>query len=116
MTPQWTTAQKVAHFMRLPWTVSVDRDLADGSLIASVTEIPDAIATGANESALMADLWQSLKASIECRLEFGDSVTIPAGAVLPWELGQAPPVKTPLQRIKIDKELFSVSPGTLASV
>lgn len=116
MTPQWTPAQKVAVLMRLPWTVRVETDAVDNSFVARVAEVPDAIATGSTESALSLDLWHSLKASLECRLEFGDELPVPQGTVLPWEAGKAPAAAPGVQKIRINKELFAISTGSLAAV
>lgn len=83
-TQSWTTQEQLAALMRLPWTLRVDHD-TDGSLIARIAEIPDAIGTGEDLKALAVDLWESLAASLECRLENGDPIPVPSGSMLPWE-------------------------------
>jgi hypothetical protein len=82
---QWTTEQKMAALMRMPWTVLVETDPTDASLIARVAELPDAIATGTDETDLARDLWEAIEASLRCRLDFGDEIQLPAGINPPWE-------------------------------
>lgn len=84
---EWTNEQKIDGLMRLPWSLSVEKD--DDGLVARVAEIPDAIATGANEKALALDLWESLRASLSVRVEHGDPIPLPVGSVLPWLSGGA---------------------------
>lgn len=96
MTDQnWTNEDKLAALLRLPWTIGVQRD-PDGTLVARVAEIPDAIATGENEHELQKDLWDTLAESLRVRLEYGDDVPLPGGQRAPWELGapkRAPDVR-----------------------
>lgn len=80
----WTPQQKLMALMRLPWSLRIERDELDGSLIAEVAEIPDAIATGSTVKELAKDLWESLAASLQIRLEHGDMIPLPPGSVLPW--------------------------------
>lgn len=61
----WTNEQKLAALMALTWSVSVETDPADGSFIARVAEVPDAIATGATERELARDLFESLECSLD---------------------------------------------------
>src|SRR6266542_5172993 len=80
----WTPREQLMALMRLPWSIRIERDELDGSLIAEVAEIPDAIATGNTVKELAKDLWESLAASLEIRLEHGDMIPLPPGSVLPW--------------------------------
>lgn len=88
----WTPQQRLLALMRLPWTVRVERDEADGSWVAQVAEVPDAIATGRSMKELARDLWESLTASLEIRLEHGDAVPLPHGSALPWRGHPSPSV------------------------
>lgn len=81
--------ERVEALMRLPWTVRVRKD-NDGTLVAQIAEIPDAIGTGEEESDLAKDLWESLWASLEVRLAHDDAIQLPSGFVLPWENSAAP--------------------------
>jgi predicted RNase H-like HicB family nuclease len=85
----WTDEQKVEALLRLPWTVSVEKS-PEGDLVAHVLEIPGVVATGVTMKALGIDLWQSLKAALECFLEFNDDIPLPAGSGLPWVGNSAP--------------------------
>lgn len=80
----WTPQQQLMALMRLPWSIHIEHDELDGSWIAEVAEIPDAIATGNSVKELAKDLWESLAASLEIRLEHGDMIPLPPGSVLPW--------------------------------
>jgi hypothetical protein len=93
----WTINQKLSYLMTLPWTVTVTRPDGEEYLVAEVQEIPDAIATGADDRELARDLWDSLWASLSARFEFGDAIVLPASVTLPWDRGEAPP--TPRQPI-----------------
>ncbi len=74
---QAVTKQRIAELLRLPWTIRVEHDPVDGHMTARVAEIPDAIATGMTDKELSVDLWESLTASLLCRLEFGDPIPVP---------------------------------------
>lgn len=82
----WSRTEQLRAFMRLPWTVTTERNEEGDYLVARVVEIPDAIATGKDDVALAKDLWNSLWSSLSARLEFGDDIPRPAGSpALPWE-------------------------------
>jgi predicted RNase H-like HicB family nuclease len=83
-TRNWTIREQVEALMRLPWTLHVERD-EDGSFVARVAEIPDAIGSASGTKKLAVDLWESLAASLEIRLEHGDPIPLPKGSILPWE-------------------------------
>ena len=95
MSIQWTSAERLAALMRLPWSIRVETDPHDGGLIARVTEVPDAIATGATERELAKDLWDALYLSLKVRLEHDDWIPLPAGQELPWASQNAPKAPTP---------------------
>lgn len=109
MATAWTTDAQVMALMRLPWTVRVERDECDGSLIARVDEVPDAIGTGDTEKGLAKDLWDALWASLEVRVVHGDVIPLPRGARLPW-LDSGPPTKSQrsVQLISARPEAFQV--------
>lgn len=88
----WTREQQLDALMRLPWSI-VTTPSDDGTyLVATVAGMPDAMATGADDRALAKDLYGSLRASLACRLEFGDEIPLPAGCSLPWANGAPPRV------------------------
>lgn len=86
----WTSQQRLMALMRLPWSVRVEPDDTDGSWVAQVAEIPDAIATGNSMKELAKDLWESLAASLEIRLEHDDTIPLPKGSSPPWDAETAP--------------------------
>ena len=90
-TIDWTPEQKLRELIRLPWTVRIGQGEAN-YLVARVEELPEVLATGADETELMRDLWDSIEASILSRQEFGESFPLPRGTQLPWERGEQPPV------------------------
>ena len=98
----WTREQKIAALLRLPWTIRPDKDVDEGYLIARVAEIPSVIATGATPEELERDFWQSLQASLEVSLDYGDPITLPRSLrTLPWDAPRRPPtplVKTSYRR------------------
>ena len=99
----WTQEEQLAALMRLPWTLNVETDI-DGSLVVQVGEIHDAIGTGKDVKELARDLWESLRASLDIRLENGDDIPLPRGyALLPWEPGFAEPNQ--------DEEIFLAQPA-----
>lgn len=67
----------IEEYLRMPWTVRISRNEEDGYLVARVVELPDVIATGIDEKELEGAFWDSLRASIECYLHFGDAVPTP---------------------------------------
>ena len=86
----WTTEQKLKALMRLPWSVTVERDEDEGYFVARVSEIPDVLATGGTEKELAADLWDALATSLGVRIDHEDPIPLPTGVELPWE-GNARP-------------------------
>jgi predicted RNase H-like HicB family nuclease len=82
---EWTRARKLAALMRLPWTVTTERNADEDYLVARVAELPSVIATGATERELARDLWESLEASLVVYLDYDDTIPLPAEQVLPWE-------------------------------
>lgn len=92
----WTFDQKLDALMRLRWSIAVERDEDEGYLIARVAELPDTIATGDNDRELAREMWDSLRASLGARLEHGDPIPLPKGAiVLPWQATENAP--TPVE-------------------
>ena len=87
----WTDAQRLEALMELPWTIHVETDDTDGSYVAHVAEVPDAIATGATLRDLARDLYESLAASLEVRLHNDDAIPLPAGHTVPWTTGPYQP-------------------------
>jgi predicted RNase H-like HicB family nuclease len=84
MTDTWTREKKLEALLRLRWTITVEHNAEEGYLVAHLKELPDVIATGADERALARDLWESLTASLDARLDFEDLLVLPGGAQLPW--------------------------------
>lgn len=123
-TTDWTSEEKLQALMRLPWSVKLERDPRDGSLIAQVDELPDAIATGDNEQDLARDLWEAIEASLACRLEYGDPLPLPQGNVIPWEGSAQPSSERPNVRqakIQLTGEVWTrpfstVNSGAVASL
>ena len=85
----WTTRQKLTFLMALPWDVRVSDE--DGDMIASVTELPEVVATGATERELHVDLFGAIEAVLDVKLQHGDAIALPRGAVPPWDRNVAPP-------------------------
>jgi len=118
--PKWTDEQKLLALLELPWSIAVSQDPADGSLIAEVGEIPDAIATGNTEKDLAIDLWESLKASLAIRLEHGDAIQLPPSASeLPWLSDKPPRAReevTPVLGTPLSLATVTVSSSAVATV
>ena len=86
----WNSETRLRALIALPWTIRIEHSDDDGGLVARVIEMPDAIATGASERELAADLFAAVKASLEVRLENGDPIPVPDGQELPWERSPEP--------------------------
>lgn len=86
----WTTEQKLDFLMTRPWSIDVTKS-EDGYFVARVKEVPDALATGADDRELARELWESLRSSLSARIEFGADLPRPHDEPLPWERGIAPP-------------------------
>lgn len=96
----WTTKQRLEALMRLPWTILTEKSEFGDYSVWRIAEMPDAIVTGTEERELARETYLALKASLACRLEFGDEITLPPGTQLPWANGAEPPVT--LRPAKID--------------
>jgi len=99
---QWTPASKLAYLIRLPWTVRTERDADEGYIVLRVAELPSVIATGNSNDELEKDFWESLQATLECALEFGDQIVLPAGMKAPWDQPASAP--TPVRNVKFEGE------------
>lgn len=97
----WTTEQKLEHLEALPWTI-VAETTPEGDRLLRVSEIPSAVGHGATPEELEADLWASLRASLQAYLHFGDPIPLPNGVALPWasDVGGllSPPIAVILRR------------------
>jgi len=85
----WTTEQRIEALLRLPWTIQVDAS-PEGDQLLRVAELPSVVGSGADEQQREADLWVSLRASMEAYLHFGDPIPLPPGSALPWERERRP--------------------------
>ncbi|MEX2153049.1 MAG: type II toxin-antitoxin system HicB family antitoxin [Gemmatimonadaceae bacterium] len=72
--------QRLDALTRQPWTVRVEWDATETCFVARVEEIPDAIATGADERELMLDLWDAIQTSLMSRIDDGDPLPVPKQA------------------------------------
>ena len=82
----WTAERRVEALLRLPWTISVDQNLVDGSWVVRVAEIPSALAVVKSLAEIEDALWASLGESLRVIVEFGDPIRLPPGVErLPWE-------------------------------
>lgn len=97
----WTRERKLLALMALPWGIRVDRE-DDGTFVAYVNEIPDALATADAEPDLGVEVWRSLYASLAVRLDHDDELPLPHGCVLPWVQRPTPAVGIPRFDAKLD--------------
>lgn len=104
----WTTEAKLQALLALPWTLQFSKDPVDGSLIARIAELPDAIGTGETERELATAVYDALEASLDSRLEHDDPIPLPPGCELPWAKGRTP-IPTPvILLIKSDFSALSI--------
>ena len=104
---EWTSTQKLRYMVGLNWTVTVERDPDEGYVILRVKELPSVIATGATNDALENDFWESLEATLQAALEFGDPVQLPVGQKAPWEQLSRP---TPLGNVVVQGSVRAYVP------
>ena len=83
----WTTNDKVAFLLKLPWTILAEEGDEPGDIVLSIGEIPAAIGTGRTASEVEADLYESLAAVIRVYVSDGDRPPLPKRVLspLPWE-------------------------------
>lgn len=87
----WTIEQKLAALLRLPWTLRVQRDAAEGYFIAECTEMPEVTATATDERLLDRELWAAMETALRARID-DDDVVLPRGTkVRPWEAARRTP-------------------------
>src|SRR5688572_9708810 len=104
---EWTPQQKLAFLMGLSWTVVVERDPDEGYRILRVKELASVIATGETDAALENDFWESLEASLQCALEFGDPINLPNGIKAPWD---QPVRATPASNVVVEGNVLAYVP------
>ena len=84
----WTDAQKIDYLLSQPWTLVPDKG-DDGELLLRVRELPGAVGCGETPEEVERDFWESLRATLEAYLHFGDVIPKPPGVQrFAWE---APP-------------------------
>ena len=110
---------KLTYLLRLPWTF-VREQTPEGDTVLRVAEVPSAVGTGDTDVELEADVWASLRASLESYLQFGDTIPLPVGSRLTWESSFAPTPTPPVflvrKQLRATKLSGSRDPkGTLAS-
>lgn len=88
MTDVWTHSEKIKALLGLTWTVQVERSDDDAYYVARVLELPDVIATGTSDRELAGDLFDSLEASIEARIDIEGALPLPPGGMAPWLAGK----------------------------
>ncbi len=86
----WTTEQKIAGALRLPWTV-ISETTPEGDRLLRVAELPAAVGTGESDDDLERDFWESFEATIAAYLESGDSLPRPKllKGPFPWDIRPA---------------------------
>jgi hypothetical protein len=94
---KWSAESKLRYLLGLSWTVTAEKDPDEGYTILRVAELPSVIATGDEKDvpALTKDFWESLQASLEAALEFGDPIPLPQGAIAPWDQPASRRIVTP---------------------
>lgn len=86
----WTTEQKVDYLLRQPWTIYAETT-PEGDRLLRVKELPAAVGCGDDDDSLIADFWESLRATLEAYLAMGSSPPRPALApAYPWERPAVP--------------------------
>jgi hypothetical protein len=92
-----TRAEELAWLMELPWTfVSINTTMAPDEYEVRVQEMPDALVIG-TEPDVSRDIWDALRASLECRLDHDDPIPLPRAVfveqkpILLWEPAAAHP-------------------------
>lgn len=69
--------RRVEALLRLPWSLRLERNEDEGYLVLRVTELPSVLATGEDEKTLLADLWDTMRATLRSYLEDGEPVPMP---------------------------------------
>jgi hypothetical protein len=100
---KWDAESKLKYLLGLSWTVTTEQDPDEGYTILRVAELPSVIATGdiKDVPALTKDFWESLRASLEAALEFGDRISLPNGVTAPWDQPPGRMVTPPVARTAI---------------
>lgn len=81
----WTPERRLQELLAAPWTVTPAEPSAHGDyVVARVVELPGTMATASNERELARELYDSIFATLECLLDAGDPIPLPAGYVPAW--------------------------------
>lgn len=84
-----TRDEEMAWLMRQPWTFTSEPADDAGEFVVRVAEMPDALAIG-TEKEVSHDIFASLRASLECRLDAGDLIPLPRLTAGPSWIRAAP--------------------------
>lgn len=77
-----TREQELGWLLALPWTFTSEASDDPGEFVVRVAEMRDAITIGTPEE-VGREIWDSLRASLECRLDHGDPIPLPRTFILP---------------------------------
>ena len=99
----WTTEEKLAYLMRLPWTIETAPE--DDYTVLRVKELPSVIATGKTGEELEADFWESLRATLEAYTHYDDPIPLPTEVTrLPWQRRSAAAVRADVRVAVLEGE------------
>lgn len=97
---EWSHEAKLEYLLRrVTWTVRAETT-PEGDRILRCVEIPDAVGSGETDEEIEADFWESLRASLEAYLHFGERPPVTRNVVLPWESGRQG-IPTPMATIVV---------------
>lgn len=107
---EWTREQQLEYLLqRIPWTISRE-EAPEGDVILRCREIADATGAGETDAEIERDFWESLRASLQAYLHFGERPPVPANFALPWESdGRPTPVRLVVQ---VKAKTLKVRPET----
>ena len=106
----WTPDQKLDYLLRLPWTIEPSLGEDGTYRVLRVRELPSVIATGTKDEELERDFWESLRASLEAYLHFGDPIPKPPPVQqLPWEGVSEPEPQSVTFAVRELKQAWHVS-------
>lgn len=70
-------------YLRLPWTLQLERDEADGVSILRVAELPSVLAAGETEAELDEFFWDALETTLIDYLADGEPIPLPPNTPRP---------------------------------
>jgi hypothetical protein len=109
----WDERRKLDYLLGLPWSIYAETTV-DGERLLRVRELPSVMGSGDSDEEVEREFWDSLEATLQSYLHFGDELPLPLDATLPWKQGTPTPAAPPRQAFRaVEQRIVQPDTATL---